>query len=72
MAKYTLPFSKSAKSNDNYNFRYFQNNHIKTTKIFSVRSIPVRAHFWKVSEAEVYRSLSVGVDSGRSLNNFRK
>ena len=38
MAKYTLPFSKPVKSDHNSNFWYFQNNHIKTTKFFSVRS----------------------------------
>ena len=40
MAKYTLPFSKPVKSDHNQNLWYFQNNHIKTTKIFSVRSSP--------------------------------
>jgi len=40
VAKYTLPFSKPVKSDHNLNFWYFQNNHIKTTNIFSVRSSP--------------------------------
>jgi len=47
MAKYTLPFSKSVKSDHNQNFWYFQNNHIKTTKIFSVRSSPDPSIFKK-------------------------
>ena len=34
MAIYSLPFSKSVKSNVNRNFWYIQNNHIKTTKNF--------------------------------------
>jgi len=38
MAKYALPFSTPVKSDHNQNFWYFQNNHIKTTKVFSVRS----------------------------------
>jgi len=42
MAKYTLPFCKLVKSDQIHNqyFWYFQNNHIETTKIFSVRSSP--------------------------------
>jgi len=40
MGKYTIPFSKSVKSDHNWHFWYVQNNHIKTTKIFSVRSSP--------------------------------
>jgi len=40
MVKYTLLFSKPVKSDHNKNFKYFLNNHIKTTKIFSVRSSP--------------------------------
>jgi len=40
VVKYTLPFSKPAKSDHNLNFCYFQNNHIKATKVFSVRSRP--------------------------------
>ena len=40
MAKYKLWFSKPVKSDHNKNFWYFQNIHIKTTKIFSVRSSP--------------------------------
>jgi len=40
MAKYALPFSKPVKSDHNYYFRYFQDSHIETTKIFSVRSNP--------------------------------
>jgi len=64
VAKYTLPFSKPVKSDHNLNFWYFQNNHIKTTKIFSFRSSPdprifkktqsdpklIRAHLCKVVE----------------------
>ena len=45
MSNYTLPFSKPVKSDHNLNFWYFQNNHIKTTKIFSVRSSPDAAIF---------------------------
>jgi len=40
MEKYSLSFSKSVKSDHNQNFWYFPNNHIETTKIFSVRSSP--------------------------------
>ena len=46
MAKYTLPFSKPVKSDRNEIFWYFWNNYNKTTKIFWVRSSPVR-QFWK-------------------------
>ena len=60
MAKYTLPFSKPVESDHNLNFWYFQNNHMKTTKMFSVRSssdspilkklqsdpVLIRAHLW--------------------------
>ena len=42
IARYTLPFSKSLKSNNNWNFWYVQNNHIKIRKNLSVRSSPVR------------------------------
>ena len=37
------------KSDHNYNFWYFQNNHIKTTKIFSVRSGPDPPIFKKIA-----------------------
>ena len=40
VAKCTLKFSNPVKSDHNLNFWYFQNYHIKTTKIFSVRSSP--------------------------------
>ena len=40
MTKYTLPLSKPVKSDHNSNFWYFQNNHIETTKLFSVGSSP--------------------------------
>jgi len=48
MAIYSLPFSKSVKSNVNRNFWYIQNNHIKTTKIFSVRFSPDLSNFKKI------------------------
>ena len=40
MAKYTLPLRKPVKSDLNQKFWFFQNNLIKTTKIFSVWSSP--------------------------------
>jgi len=40
MANYSQPFSKMMKSDHNWYLWYFQNNHIETTKIFSVRSSP--------------------------------
>ena len=49
VAKYTLPFSNPVKSDHNLNFWYFQNNHIKTTKIFSVRSSPDPPIFKKIA-----------------------
>jgi len=48
MAKYTLPFNKSVKSNHKWNFLYVQNNHIKKRKIFSVRSSPDPPDFEKI------------------------
>jgi len=49
IAKYTVPFSKPVKSDHNQNFWYFQNNHIKPTKIFSVRSNPDPPIFKKIA-----------------------
>jgi len=49
MAKYTLPFSKPMKSDRNKNFWHFHNNHIETTKIFSVRSSPDPRIFKKIA-----------------------
>ena len=40
--KIPLPFSKSVKSDHNWNFWYVQNNHIETKYIFSVRSSLIR------------------------------
>jgi len=40
MAKSPLPFGKLVKLDNNYKFLYFRKNHIKTTKIFSVRFSP--------------------------------
>jgi len=37
------------KSGHNFNFWYFQNNHIKTTNIFSVRSSPDPPIFKKIA-----------------------
>jgi len=48
MAKYKLPFGKSVKSDHNQNFWYFQNIHIKTTNIFSIRSSPDPPIFKKI------------------------
>jgi len=49
LVNYTLPFSKPVKSIHNKIFWHFQSNHIKTTKIFSVRSSPDRPSLKKIA-----------------------
>jgi len=53
MEKYTLPFSKPAKSDHNWNFSYFQNNHIKQQKFSQSDPVLIRQYSKKLKSDPV-------------------